>query len=196
MDELSHHPWSENLPLVCYKGVKMQENTQSAESAESLSRPLALSLEKGYFHSCTVRLEPEKVFALCADENNLQKVIHTLPDFVRNRIELNQIDKDIDEKNLKITWSNKSHSQIHFRATLILSPAPVDRGTYLSAEAFFEAPRSKFLSEVLDVENPEPSMLVSVFLRRLKALFETGEIATIKGQPHGSQEIAETETLH
>lgn len=167
----------------------MQENLSTESSQTETSRPKALEQEKGFFHSCTVRLDPSKVFSLCLDENNLDKVIQSLPEFVSKRIQIDQIAKDADEKNLKITWSNQKHSQIHFTANLFLSPAPADRGTYLAAEAFFEVPKSKILTDILEVEDPEPSMLVGVFLRRLKCLFETGEIATTQGQPNGSDEL-------
>lgn len=175
----------------------MQENTNSESFEKNVSRPKALAQEKGYFHSCTVRLDPEQVFTLCQDESNLNKVIQSLPEFVSNRIQMDQIQKDIDEQNMKITWSNQKHSQIHFKADLFLSPAPADRGTYLVAEAFFEVPRSKILTDILEVEDPEPSMLVGMFLRRLKALFETGEIATTQGQPNGNDEVVPENTrLH
>lgn len=175
----------------------MQETTYSEESINhSISRPKALSLEKGFFHSCTVRISPGRVFSLCTDEEIMDKVLRTLPEFIYKRIHLDQITRDVDEKNLKISWTNKYESSLQFKANLYLSQAPADRGTYISAEAFFEVPKSKMLSDILEIDNPEPSMLVSILLRRLKALLETGEIATTKGQPNGNDEIESHKNLH
>ena len=171
----------------------MQETTYS--DAE-VSRPKVLSLEKGFFHSCTVRIPPERVFSLCSDEKIMDQVLRTLPEFIYKRIYLDQITRDIDERNLKISWTNKYDSPLQFKATLYLSQAPVDRGTYMSAEAFFEVPKSKILSDILEIDNPEPSMLVSILLRRLKSLVETGEIATTKGQPNGNDEMESNTNLH
>ncbi len=174
----------------------MQLNTQP-DNQQTTHRPKSLPLEKGFFHSCTVRLDPSKVFSLCQDRKNLKKVLEVLPEFVAKRIELDEIKQDIDQTNMKITWSNTNQSSVQFSANLFLSEAPAGRGTYMAAEAFFEVPKSKILIDILQVDDPEPSMLVGAFLRRLKALFETGEIATTKGQPNGNEEISSiNEPLH
>jgi hypothetical protein len=155
-----------------------------------------LELQKGFYHSCTVRLPIEEVYEQCQKRDLFLKVLETFPAFFRDNFSLDFVQQVSHPKNYEITWSTAKTTKYEFRAKLTLSKAPGDRGTVLIGEAFFEIPKSKFLTELLQVEDPEPSMIVDAFLRRLKAQLETGEIATTEGQPSGREELSKEQHLH
>lgn len=154
--------------------------SQEFSNKATASGPL-LEKDHGYFNSQTVMLSPDEVFSFCQDSENVKKVLTDLPVDVENFLELNLVSAEQLEANqYKIQWSNKANSKFSGNVIFLLTNAPMDRGTYLTAEASF----AKF-----NFREEGPSNLMNIFLKRFKALMETGEIATTKGQPSGREEI-------
>lgn len=144
-----------------------------------------LEKDHGYFHAQTIATSPEKVFEFCQDSDNVKKVLTDLPLDVDNFLDLNLVSAvQIEANQYKIQWSNKANSKLAGNVIFLIRKAPMERGTYLSAEASFAK---------INFRNDSPSFLMNVFLKRFKQLMETGEIATIKGQPSGREELR---TLH
>jgi hypothetical protein len=165
-------------------------NTSQEISRKGTASGPLLEKDHGYFNSQTVMLSAEEVFSFCQDLENVKKVLNDLPVDVENFLDLNLVSAEQTEANeYKIQWSNKANSKFSGNVIFLLKTAPMDRGTYLTAEASF----AKF-----NFREEGPSNLMNVFLKRFKQLMETGEIASIKGQPSGREEIkaSDERTLH
>jgi hypothetical protein len=140
--------------------------------------------ETGFYHSVSLTRSPEEVFAFCQDAQNIKKVLMDLPDEMDNFLNLNLLSATrLSEGRFEIIWNNLSDSTAKGTLTFMLMDAPLKRGTILTASAVFDN---------LDFKNDGPSSLMSVFMKRMKALCEVGVIATTKGQPSGREE----KTLH
>ncbi len=155
-------------------------NTQQEIYRKTTPGPL-LEKDHGYFNSQTVLLDPEKVFSFCQDSENVKKVLTDLPVDVENFLDLRLVSAEqIENDEYKILWSNKENSKFAGNVIFLLKKAPLDRGTFLTAEASF----AKF-----NFKDEGPSSLMHIFLKRFKMLLETGEIASTKGQPSGREEL-------
>ena len=159
-------------------------------------KPKSLEHDKGFYHSCTIRKSFEEVVNFLSDKTSIQKVIDSLPPKAREYFDLNKVDFSQGKEEGQINWQTPSSSKLKFQAVLTASHAPADRGTIVSAEAYFEVPHKKILNDLLNMEDTNPSLLVGVFLHRFKTLIETGEIPTTEGQPSGREELSQNKFLH
>lgn len=169
-------------------------NTQETHkpNKNNLTKARALNQDHGFFHSCTIFSSSAQVYEFCRKKENIMLVFRDLPEEIQKLLSL----EVTSSSSQTVAITNSENSKLALTGTLTFAAAPADRGTVVTAEAFFEVPGSKLLSRLLDVENPEPSILVGIFLRRLKAQLETGEMATTKGQPSGREELTEKKLLH
>lgn len=159
----------------------MQAEQNSLKDIKSQSASIKLDKDHGFFHSATFVAEPQRVFGFCRDHNNWNKILTDLPANLENFFDLELIsaeNKNTDE--FQISWENSKKAKIQGNLTLHISPAPLSRGTTVTAVAHFD----KF-----HTNDEEPSDLMNVFLKRMKALIETGVLATTKGQPSGREEL-------
>jgi hypothetical protein len=165
--------------------------TEKIESEQKLvSQGPLVDKEKGYFNSATINLAPEKVFKFCQNEDNLKHVLTNLPMNIENFLDLElQSAQQAAPGSYKIVWQNKPHSKFSGNIHFFLKKAPVKRGTLVNLQAGFDK---------IDLSDDEPSTLINMFLKRMKSLIETGEIATTLGQPTGKEEISSSKnkTLH
>lgn len=153
---------------------------QTLNTSETTKAPL-LEQDAGYYYSTTIVVSPEELFTFCQDERYLKQVLTDLPGDVENFLDLELSSQEaLDPNEYKIVWRNKPESKFEGTFTFLLKQAPANRGTILTGQAKFEK---------INFQEEGPSTLVNIFLKRLKALKETGEIATIKGQPSGREEI-------
>jgi uncharacterized membrane protein len=67
--------------------------------------------------------------------------------------------------------------------TVRFEPAAGDRGTRVRLSLRFDPPGGQITASVLDRLKLAPETLVGVALSRFKSLVETGEIATLEGNP-------------
>lgn len=160
-------------------------NTQQEISSKKVSTGPLLEKDHGYFNSQMIALPPDKVFEFCQDSENVKKVLTDIPVDLDNFLDLQLVSAtETETDQYKILWENKKQSKLTGKVSFLLKKAPLDRGTYLSAEATFAN---------FSFKEEGPSSLMNVFLKRFKSLLETGEIATTKGQPSGREEL---KTLH
>lgn len=140
--------------------------------------------EHGFFHSSTFNVEPQVVFDFMRDSSNIERALNDLPDTVENffELELESAEKNA-EGDFEIHWRNAESAKIQGTLNFTLREAPANRGTIIVAVAEFDS---------FSWKDEEPSTLINFFLRRCKALIETGVIATTKGQPSGREEINES----
>jgi uncharacterized membrane protein len=64
-------------------------------------------------------------------------------------------------------------------------PAPGERGTLVKVVMNYNAPGGKVSALLAKLFGQEPGQVIEGDLRRLKQILETGEVATIEGQPSG-----------
>lgn len=147
-----------------------------------------LNREEGLYYSATISKNPEDVFAFAKDEGIYKKILSDLPEELENFLNLKISDSQSASLNqYEIKLSNAPKSKIDGDLFLTLSPGPGGKGTVVFANA-------KFAKYTL--QDQGPSDLINVFLKRFKALAETGVLATTKGQPNGKDEVERTNTKH
>lgn len=152
-----------------------------SQDIKSQSKIPIAEKEHGYFNSSTVNLPVRQVFTFCQNEENIKRVLADLPDTIENFLDLQFIGtKEKSEDHFEARFENKSEAKVQGSLVFTFKKAPGERGTILSAFALFD----KF-----SWKDNSPSDLMNIFLKRLKALAETGEIATTKGQPSGREEL-------
>lgn len=87
----------------------------------------------------------------------------------------------VDEDRL-LTWHTAGETALPHRASLMLSPAPGDRGTEVRLTLVYRVPAT----EVAALLGTTPEGQAEEALRRLKQRVETGELSTIERQPRGN----------
>lgn len=93
----------------------------------------------------------------------------------------------------KISWRSQPGSQIENAGSVLFFDAPGNRGTEIQVSIQYDPPAGSAGAAVARMLGEEPSMQVLDDLRRFKQIMETGEVATIKGQPSGRVEDVEKE---
>ena len=157
-----------------------EKNPKPSKAPKTQSIP-KLEREQGFYNSTTIAKSPTVIFDFFKDKKNVEKVLTDLPKEAVNFLELDLISSaPTGAEQFEIKWKNKPSAKVQGTLSMYFKQAPADHGTILSAVAVFDE---------IDWKDEEPSTLMNIFLRRFKALAETGEIATTKGQPSGREEI-------
>jgi len=94
-----------------------------------------------------------------------------------------------DRENERIEWSSGPGSPVNVEGSVEFRSAPANRGTIVELSTRFRAPGVGVRRIVGQFLGKFPSFLIRNDLRRFKALIETGEIPTIKGQTHGPRSM-------
>ncbi|CAO3420990.1 SRPBCC family protein [Azospirillum endophyticum] len=87
----------------------------------------------------------------------------------------------VDEDRL-LTWHTVGETALPHRASLMLSPAPGDRGTEVRLTLVYRVPAAEVAAHL----GVTPEGQAEEALRRLKQRVETGELSTIERQPRGN----------
>lgn len=142
--------------------------------------PFAIpEVDYGFFNSAHFALPVQEVFDFCQNASNVEKVLKDLPFDVDNFLDLRLVkSRQSGDGNFLVLWENKPTAKFKGTLTLMIQEAPMGRGAYVAALAKFDN---------LDFKDEGPSDLISLFLKRLKSLAETGEIPTTEGQPSGRE---------
>lgn len=90
-----------------------------------------------------------------------------------------------EEPDRVIGWRSLEGAEVHNAGSVRFTPAPGDRGTEIHVQLEYAPPAGKAGEIVAKLFGKDPSQQVAGDLRRLKQLLETGEIATVEGQPTG-----------
>lgn len=92
----------------------------------------------------------------------------------------------INEKpNELIAWRSVEGSEVDHAGTVRFNRAPGDRGTEVHVELNYEPPGGRFRRAIAWLFGEEPRIQMEDDLMRFKQLMETGEIASVDGQPRG-----------
>lgn len=84
-----------------------------------------------------------------------------------------------------IGWRSVEGSRVDNAGSVHFTPAPGGRGTEVKVVLRYDPPGGVFGAAVAKIFGEDPDHQVQEDLRRFKQLVETGEIATIEGQPTG-----------
>jgi hypothetical protein len=159
-------------------------NETEKVSSDLSFQPL-LEKEHGHYACATILAAPEEIYHFCQYESHINQVLDDLPGDVENFLKLKLTsNKQINLDQYKILWENRPEAKLAGSVSFLIKKAPAQRGSFLTVEANFEK---------LNFKEDSPSTLMNLFIKRFKALIETGEIPTIKGQPSGREELR---TLH
>jgi len=90
-----------------------------------------------------------------------------------------------EEPNERIGWRSLPGSEVDTAGSVHFKPAPGGRGTEVVVELQYNPPAGVLGAAVAKLMGRDPANQVAEDLRRLKQILETGEIATIEGQPSG-----------
>ncbi len=164
-------------------------DVSTTKSQPRIYSKISADTYEGIYHSNSVNKSPAEVFSFCKNEENLKKVLVDLPEKIKNFLDLEFVSASpttTSGEMFQVRWQNRKTTDVQGTLTFNLSPSSHGKGTVLIANAIFAD---------YTMDNDEPSDLINIFLKRMKALLETGELATTKGQPNGKDEKEMKETL-
>lgn len=85
----------------------------------------------------------------------------------------------------RIVWASLPDADIQNAGCVIFKDAPGERGTEIKVNINYRPPAGPLGRAAAALANPAFSKIIRNDIRRFKALVETGEIPTTKGQPTG-----------
>ncbi|AKD54782.1 SRPBCC family protein [Spirosoma radiotolerans] len=101
-------------------------------------------------------------------------------------------------ENEQLVWKSVDDAKIDNAGEVRFMDAPNGQGTEVHAVIQYRPPAGQLGGAIMKLFNPAFEQMIKQDLRRFKQLMETGEIATIKGQPSGresEQEISQKPSL-
>lgn len=130
----------------------------------------------------------ENLESVTEGENNTSHWVATGPGGVKVEWDAETYN---EKENELIAWRSLPGADITNAGSVHFEPAPDGRGTYLKVVLNYNPPGGKASALFAKLFGQEPGQLVEHNLKRLKQIIETGEIATIEGQPSGLEARAE-----
>lgn len=94
-----------------------------------------------------------------------------------------------DQPGSRLSWRTVPESEITHTGAVTFEPATHGRGTVVRVQLKYEPPGGVLGSRIARLLGEEPKVQIHDDLRRLKQLLETGEIATVEGQPAGRRSL-------
>lgn len=91
--------------------------------------------------------------------------------------------------NQLIGWRTLEGADLAHAGSVHFDPAPHGRGTIVKVEIQYQPPVNRMGDAMAKVLGQDPGQIIKENLIRFKELMETGEIATIEGQPRGSRNV-------
>lgn len=88
-----------------------------------------------------------------------------------------------------IRWRSLEGATVQHAGEVRFSPAPGGRGTEVKVRLSYRLPGGAAGAALAKLLGEEPGQQIGEDVRRFKQLIETGEIATVAGQPHGSRGV-------
>lgn len=151
--------------------------------------------------SVTIDAPPEQLYTFWRNFENLPRFMHNLESvevhdarrshWVAKGPAGTKVDWDaeiINEiPNELIGWRSIEGSKVDNAGSVHFDRAAGGRGTEVKVVLRYDPPAGLFGAAVSKILGEDPAMNVQEDLRRLKMLIETGELATIEGQPTGRQ---------
>ena len=98
-----------------------------------------------------------------------------------------------DRPNELIAWRSLPGSEIENSGRVRFVDAPGDKGTEVYVHLRYQPPAGSASAAIAKLFGEEPDLQILDDLRRFKQIIETGETATVLGQPSGRSEQVEQE---
>lgn len=151
--------------------------------------------------SITINRSPEELYSFWRDLENLPAVMHNLVsvkelDDTRSHWTAKTVgDRTIEweaeiadeEPNHYIAWTSDHEAPVRTYGVVKFEPAPGDRGTEVHLILKYSMPLGILGVADAAAMGVDPSQQARQDLQRFKQYMETGEIATISGQPAGER---------
>lgn len=90
-----------------------------------------------------------------------------------------------ERENEYIAWSSLPGSSVESRGSVHFMDAPGDRGTILHVSMEYQPPAGSLGAAFAKLFGEEPGQQIRDDLRYFKQIMETGEVASVEGQPSG-----------
>jgi uncharacterized membrane protein len=180
-----------------YKAFGLTTAEESLHDDEHISVPYGrgVRVEK----AVTVNIPPDQVFAFWRNFENLPRFMNNLEkvevrDSKRSRwVAKGPAGSAVDWEaeiineipNELIGWRSVDGSVVDNAGSVHFKPATGGRGTEVKVVLRYDPPAGKLGARISKILGEDPAINVQEDLRRLKMLLETGEVATIDGQPSG-----------
>lgn len=152
--------------------------------------------------SVTIDAPPEKLYQYWRNLENLPRFMENLEsvkaDGGRSHwVARGPLDAKIEwdaeitqeRENELISWRSVEGAAVELEGAVHFKPAPQGRGTEVKVKMDYRLPGGKSASALAWILGRAPRQQISRELRKLKQLMETGEIATIEGQPSGRKPL-------
>jgi uncharacterized membrane protein len=94
-----------------------------------------------------------------------------------------------DVANQRIAWRSLPGSDVDTTGSVEFRPGPAGRGTIVRAVVRYRSPGGSLGRGVAALAGKHPEFTVREDLRRFKAILETGEVPTTRGQSHGPRGV-------
>ncbi|MGZ8780525.1 MAG: SRPBCC family protein [Thermoanaerobaculia bacterium] len=177
-----------------YGGLGISSAREDNDSNVSVPYGKGVRVEE----AVTINAPPEQIYAFWRNFENLPRFMHNLESvsvheggrshWVAKGPAGTKVDWEaeiINEiPNELIGWRSVNGSQVDNAGSVHFTSAG-DRGTEVKVVLRYDPPAGVLGAAVSKILGEDPAMNVQEDLRRLKMLIETGEIATIEGQPAG-----------
>jgi uncharacterized membrane protein len=172
------------------------------KTAKNACPPIAIPGNAGVkvVKTCTIRASATALYRFWRDFSHLSQIIrHPVRITVLSETESEWsvsapfTDKKVtwratvinDKPARLIAWCSNPDSEVTNTGTVCFEKAPGDEGTEVTVSLEYDPPGGKLAGMLAKLSPDAPSRQVADSLRRLKALFEAGEIPTIDGQSVG-----------
>jgi uncharacterized membrane protein len=180
--------------------------TATSREGESRSTPVARDVHVE--HSITINKPTAELYSFWREFRNLPRfmkhleAVTTLDSGVTHWVAKGPASKPVEweaeiyneKENELISWRSLPGSAFVNAGTVRFEAAPGGRGTVVRVTINYNVPGGKVTATLARLLGQAPEQFVAEDLRRLKQIMETGEIATIEGQPSGRAEGASVST--
>jgi uncharacterized membrane protein len=95
-----------------------------------------------------------------------------------------------DVPNEQIAWRSDPGSKVDSACAVHFQPDPQGRGAIVSVHVKYAMPVGPIARGLISLVGQDPQFVLREDLRRFKALLETGEIPTTRGQTHGPRGVS------
>lgn len=144
-----------------------------------------------------INRSPEDLYRFWRDFENLPRVMRhlesvTVQDGRRSRWVVRgpagrtvEWDAEIinERENELIAWRSLEGADVRNAGSVRFTPDELGRGTWVKISLMYQPPAGRLGAAVARLFGEEPHQQIEEDLRRLKQFLETGEIATVEGQP-------------
>jgi uncharacterized membrane protein len=110
-------------------------------------------------------------------------ILKTLPGFQEPIEWVGEVFRD--KPNKMFAWRTIDPSDIASAGSIWVRTLPHQRGSEIRVTLKYDIPNEFLKKDFASVFGARPEDIVAMGLRRFKSILETGEFATVAGQPHG-----------